>query len=83
LKAGCALAWLNEVDAEGLFTIRALAANQSAAETLLGIAIPGLASLSVSGYAVTATYNGSPNIPPDDADVWTAAHVYRIVLGAV
>jgi hypothetical protein len=72
-----ALRWVGVIDAEALFTIRALAAKQSAAETLLGLASPGMASLSATGYTIQAIYERTPTIPPD-GDVWTVAHIYRI-----
>lgn len=73
--------WVNGVDAEALFTIRALAANQSAAETLLGVAIPGVNTLSMTGYTFSAKYDRTPNIPPSD-NTWAAAHIYRITVHA-
>lgn len=73
--------WVNGTDASGLFTIRALAPSQSAAETLLGIAAPGLDSLTYAGYTFSAKLDRSPNIPPE-GDVWTVAHIYRISVSA-
>lgn len=72
-----ALRWIGVIDAEALFTLRALAPSQSAAEMLLGLAAPGMASLSATGYTIQAIYERTPNIPPD-GDVWTVAHMFRI-----
>jgi hypothetical protein len=75
--------WVNGIDAEGLFTIRALATSQSAAETLLGVAVPaGGVSLSANGYMFSARYEFSPAIPPLD-DIWTVAHVFRISISTI
>jgi hypothetical protein len=72
-----AVRWVGGIDAEGLFAIRALAPSQSAAETLLGVAVPGLSNLASTGYTFSVQYEHSPNIPPSD-DTWTSAHIYRI-----
>lgn len=74
--------WLNNVDAEGLFTIRALAPSPSAAETLLGVAVVGMANLASTGYTLSAMYERSPSIPPVD-NIWTAAHIFRVALSVV
>lgn len=72
-----ALRWIGVIDAEALFTLRALAPSQSAAETLLGLASPGMANLSATGYTIQAVYERTPTIPPD-GDVWTVAAIYRM-----
>lgn len=72
-----AIRWIGTIDAQALFTLRAHAPSQSAAETLLGLAAPGMASLSAAGYTFRAIYERSPQIPPD-GDVWTALHMFRV-----
>ena len=59
----------------GLFTIRALAASQSAAEALLAGVPAALATLS----GMQATFVRALVVPPEDG-VQTAALIYRITL---
>jgi hypothetical protein len=66
-----ALSW------SGLVTIRALAASQSAAETLLEAVAPGMASLSSAGYTITTIYDRPITIPPRD-DTWQCGHIWRV-----
>lgn len=63
----------------GLFTIRALAASQSAAEALLAGVPAALAGLSTSGVSIQATFARALVVPPLDG-VHTAALIYRITL---
>lgn len=63
----------------GLFTIKALASSQSAAEALLATVPAALASLSTGGLSIQATFARTLVLPPLDG-VHTAALVYRITL---
>ena len=79
---GSAEKHLNAIGWEGLITVKALASNQSAAETLINMVAPGMASLSSTGYTVCAEYERPVVIPPDAAGVWQAAHQWRVYLEA-
>lgn len=72
-----AIRWIGTIDAEALFTLRAHAPTPGAAETLLGLAAPGMASLAYTGFTFLAVYDRSPQIPPD-GDVWAALHTFRV-----
>lgn len=76
------LEWVGSIDTGGLFLIKALAPSQTAAETLLGVAIPGVWGLASSGYAFRAIYEGSPPLPIVD-DIWQSGHLFRISISAV
>jgi hypothetical protein len=73
-KSVGALGW------SGLITVRALAANQSAAETLMLAVAPGMASLSASGYQITTAYERPITIPPGDS--WQCGHIWRVTISA-
>lgn len=74
VKSVGALAW------SGLITVRALAANQSAAETLMLAVAPGMASLSAAGYSIKTEYERPITIPPGDA--WQCGHIWRVSISA-
>lgn len=63
----------------GLWTIKALASTQAAADGLLATVPPALAGISVAGYGARIAFVSAPAIPPLDG-VWTAALVYRMEL---
>jgi hypothetical protein len=69
---------------EGLITVRALAngesGKQSGAEALLDAVLPGMNSLTVSGYSFSVEHERPLVIPPDDNGVWQAGQIYRLRL---
>lgn len=73
---------LNMLGWQGLFTIKALASSQSAAETLMLLVAPGMTSLSATGYSISAEYE-RPIVLPPDADVWQCCHQWRVFLEPV
>lgn len=73
---------LNALGWSGLITIKAIAASQSAAETLMAAVAPGMASLASTGYSLMAEYMQPVVIPPDDTGRWQAAHQWRVFLEA-
>jgi hypothetical protein len=73
---------LNELGWSGLITVKAIATNQGAAETLMNAVAPGMASLSSAGYTIGAEYERPIVIPPDESGRWTAAHQWRVYLEA-
>jgi hypothetical protein len=71
--------WIAQAGATVLVTVKALAANAKAARDLLAAAAPGMDAIAIDGYAVTARYNQSPTVPPQNS-VWQALHLYRLRL---
>ena len=71
------LEWVGEIDAGALFLIKALAPSQTGAETLLGVAIPGVWGLALLGYTFSVKYEGSPPLPVVD-DIWQAGYLFHI-----
>lgn len=79
-SGGKADKYLNAIGWEGLITVKALANNQGAAETLINTVAPGMASLASIGYTLCAEYERPIVIPPDPNGVWQAAHQWRVYL---
>jgi hypothetical protein len=75
---GKAVKHLGDYAWEGLVTVKALATSQSAAATLLAAVIPGMASLTSSGYTFLVEHERPIVIPPDVNGVWQAAQLYRV-----
>jgi hypothetical protein len=71
--------YLNSAGWSGLYTIRALAASPSAAETLLSGVPAAIAGLSVSGYSSRVRFMRSLVLPPENG-THTAALVYEVEL---
>jgi len=63
----------------GLVTVKALADNQSAAESLLATVAPGMASLSYAGRDIAAEFERPLVVPPLD-DVWQAGGIWRVFI---
>lgn len=70
---------IGDTGATVLVTLKALAGDAKAARELLLAASAGMASLSYTGYVLTARYARSPAIPPSGG-VFQSAHTYRITI---
>ena len=70
---------LSNLGWQGLITVKALAANQSAAETLMLAVSPGMGALSATGYSISAEYERPIVLPPQDG-VWQCCHQWRVFL---
>jgi hypothetical protein len=77
---GKAVERVGELSWEGLVTVRALASDQGAADTLMGAIVGGMATLSYAGHTITARYVRPIVIPPD-GDTWQSAHQWRVHIG--
>lgn len=73
------LAYVGNIGATALVTIKAQADDPDSAADLLADASPGMADLAFDGYSLTAVYVRSPIIPPI-ADVYQSAHIFRITI---
>lgn len=71
--------FLNGAGADGLFTIKALAASNAAAETLIATVPAAIAGLAITGYSVRAVFVRELSLPPRD-DAYTAGLIYSIEL---
>lgn len=71
------LDWISDTGAETLVTLKALAANGSAARDLLNTVAPAMDALSSPGFTIAARYEASPPIPPSNG-TYQAAHLYRV-----
>lgn len=70
--------YLGDYAWEGLVTIKALADSQSAAETLLDVVLPGMGSLTTTGYSFFVERVRPLVLSPDVDGVWQSCGIYRV-----
>jgi hypothetical protein len=71
--------FLNGAGAGGLFTIKAIAATNAAAESLIASVPAVMTSLAIPGYGVRAVFVRELSLPPRD-DAYTAGLIYDIAI---
>lgn len=73
--------WIGEAATEGNILVKAFAADDDAAQTLMAQAAAAIAAglLAPAGYRVTATWSAEIVLPPTDG-IFTAAALYRVAV---
>jgi hypothetical protein len=75
---GRAVKYINSLSWAGLVVVRAHADTQDAAEDLMRAILPGMASLTYTGYSIRASYDRPVSNRPDPDRKWMTAHQWRI-----